>query len=73
VQAWVEKNPVTVEKSLWQAVNGLDFSDDRLESVLDALGEDENWAAFEADLNRQTLRVCDLKAEVVRVDSTTAR
>jgi len=67
VQAWVEK-------SLGQAVNGLDFSDDRLESVLDALGEDENWAAFEADLNRQTLRVYDLKAEeVVRVDSTTAR
>jgi transposase len=72
VQPWVEKNPVTVQKSLGQAVIGLDFSDDRLESVLDALGEDENWAVFEADINRQTLRVYDLKAEVVRVDSTTA-
>jgi transposase len=72
VQPWVEKNPVTVQKSLGQAVTGLDFSDDRLESVLDALGDDENWTTFEADLNRQTLRVYDLKAEVVRVDSTTA-
>lgn len=72
VQGWVEKNPVTVQKSIGQAVTGLDFSDDRLESVLDALGEDEKWAAFEADLNRQTLRVYNLEAEVVRVDSTTA-
>ena len=72
VQPWVERNPQTVQRSIGQAVTGLDFSDDRLESVLDALGDDEDWTAFEAELNQRTLRVYDLKAEVVRVDSTTA-
>ncbi len=72
VQPWVERNPQTVQRSIGQAVTGLDFSDDRLESVLDALGGDENWRVFEAELNQRTLRVYDLKAELVRVDSTTA-
>lgn len=72
VQAWVERNPQTVQRGVGQVVTGLDFSDDRLESVLDALGDDEKWMAFEAELNQRTLRVYDLKAEVVRVDSTTA-
>ena len=72
VQPWVEKNPQTVQRSIGQAVTGLDFSDDRLESVLDALGDDEHWTTFEAELNQRTLRVYALKAELVRVDSTTA-
>jgi transposase len=72
VQPWVEQNPLTVQKSIGQPVTGLDFSDDRLESVLDALGDDESWTVFETDLNQRTLRVYALKAEVVRVDSTTA-
>ena len=72
VQPWVEKNPLTVQRSIQQAVTGLDFTDDRLESVLDALSDDVGWAAFETELNQRTLRVYDLKAEVVRVDSSTA-
>ena len=72
VQPWVEKNPLTVQRSIRQAVTGLDFTDDRLESVLDALSDDVGWAAFETELNHRTLRVYDLKAEVVRVDSSTA-
>lgn len=72
VQPWVEKNPLTVQRSIRQAVTGLDFSDDRLESVLDVLSDDVGWAAFETELNQRTLRVYDLQAEVVRVDSSTA-
>jgi len=72
VQPWVEKNPLTVQRSIRQSVTGLDFTDDRLESVLDALSDDVGWAAFETELNQRTLRVYDLKAEVVRVDSSTA-
>jgi transposase len=72
VQPWVEKNPISVQRSIGQAVRGLDFSDDRLESVLDALSDDASWAAFETELNQRTLRVYELKAEVVRVDSSTA-
>ncbi len=72
VQPWVEKNLLTVQMGIQQAVTGLDFTDDRLESVLDALSDDEGWAAFEAELNQRSLRVYDLKVEVVRVDSSTA-
>jgi len=72
VQPWVEKNPISVQGSIQRAVTGLDFTDDRLESVLDALSDDASWAAFETELNQRTLRVYDLKAEVVRVDSSTA-
>lgn len=72
VQPWVEKNPISVQRSIRQAVTGLDFTDDRLESVLDAVSDDAGWAAFETELNQRTLRVYDLKAEVVRVDSSTA-
>ena len=72
VQPWVERNPQTLAGSLGQAVTGLDFSDDRLEGVLDALGDDENWTRFETELNQRTLRVYALKAELVRVDSITA-
>ena len=72
VQSWVEKNLLTVRMGIRQAVTGLDFTDDRLESVLDALSDDVGWAAFETELNQRTLRVYDLKVEVVRVDSSTA-
>ncbi len=57
VQPWVEKNPITVQGSIQRAVTGLDFSDDRLENVLDALANDADWAAFETELNQRTLRV----------------
>ena len=72
VQRWVEQNLRTVQRSIQQAATGIDFSDDRLENVLDALSDDARWAAFETDLNQRTLRVYDLKAEVVRVDSSSA-
>jgi len=72
VQRWVEQNLRTVQGSIQQAVTGLDFTDDRLENVLDALGNDADWAAFETELNQRTIRVYDLKVEVVRVDSSTA-
>ena len=62
----------TVQGSIQQAVTGLDFTDDRLGNVLEALSNDAGWAAFETELNQRTLRVYDLKAEVVRVDSSTA-
>ncbi len=72
VQRWVEQNLRTVQGSIQQAVTGLDFTDDRLGNVLEALSNDAGWAAFETELNQRTLRVYDLKAEVVRVDSSTA-
>src|SRR5207244_9806143 len=48
------------------------FRDDRLALVLDALSDEQKWQQFETALNRQLIRVYDLKSKRVRVDSTTA-
>ena len=72
VQEWAAGRIETLSGCLGVAVRALDFSDDRLASVLDALSEDAGWAAFEASLNRRTLRVYDLRPERIRLDSTTA-
>jgi len=72
VQDWAAKHIQTLSACLGSPVQALDFSDDRLASLLDALGEDERWTAFEAALNQHIVRVYDLCAERVRIDTTTA-
>jgi hypothetical protein len=72
VQDWAAKHIQTLSGCLGSPVQALDFSDDRLASLLDALGEDERWTAFEAALNQHIVRVYDLCAERVRIDTTTA-
>jgi len=72
VEEWAAGRIETLSGCLGVAVRALDFSDDRLASVLDALREDEAWAAVAASLNRRTLRVYDLRPERIRLDSTTA-
>jgi len=72
VQTWVERHLETLERSLEQTLRALDFTDDRLEVVLRLLSDDARWEAFEAALNRRTMRVYDLSGELVRLDSTTA-
>lgn len=72
VQEWVAQRLQSL--SLWtgQAVRALDWSDDRLGIVLDALSDADRWQAFERALNQRTIRVYRLKPTRVRVDSTTA-
>ena len=72
VQPWAEKRLETLRGCTRQPVHALDFSDDRLGDVLRALSDDDGWDAFESDLNQRLLRVYDLSAERVRLDSTTA-
>jgi transposase len=72
VAQWVENRLRTLEISTGQRVRAQEWSDDRLGIVLDSLANTEKWQAFEADLNRRTVRVYDLKPQRVRVDSTTA-
>jgi len=72
VESWVEQRLHTVSLSTGQVVRTQEWSDDRLGIVLDELADAEKWQAFEADLNRRTLRVYDLKPRRVRLDSTTA-
>ena len=51
----------------------LDFSDDRLAMVIQYLGNDEGWEAYESDQIGVLLRVYDLSARRVRIDSTTVK
>jgi len=72
VQPWAAARLHTLQKCSGQAVRDREWSDDRLSIVLDALSHDQQWQQFEAALNRQVVRVYNLKPKRVRVDSTTA-
>jgi transposase len=72
VRGWARQRLATLQQCSGQAVAELDFTDDRLADVLTALGDDVRWQAFERALNQNLLRVYDLSAERVRLDSTTA-
>lgn len=75
VQDWVAGRLGILKLSLGAAdLHDLDFSDDRLSQVLDYLGAgDAAWENYERDQNATLLRVYDLKANRVRIDSTTAK
>ncbi len=72
VEPWVAKRLWTLRVTTGQAVRCVDFTDDRLEIVLRRLSDDTRWAAFESALNQHTVRVYDLAAARVHVDSTSA-
>src|SRR5437016_13589086 len=71
VETWASGHLTCLQACLGQEVRGLDFSDDRLASILDDLSADERWQAFERDLGQHLIRVYDLHPSRVRVDSTT--
>ena len=72
VEPWVDKRLWTLGATTGQAVTRVDFTDDRLESVLHHLSDDTRWAAFASALNQHTVRVYDLSTERVHVESTSA-
>lgn len=71
VQGWAAHRVQTLTISTGQEVNERSLSYDRLALVLDALSDEQKWQQFETALNRQLIRVYDLKPKRVRVDSTT--
>ena len=72
VQPWVEQRLHTLQAFLPLPLQPLDFTDDRLASLLRMLSHDDAWVGFERALSRTTLRVYDLRASRVRVDTTTS-
>jgi transposase len=48
-----------------------DFTDDRLADILHALSQDQVWEEVETRLGQRLMRVYDLNADPIRVDSTT--
>jgi transposase len=71
-QDWVAGRRHVLQPVLGAALRAIDFTDDRLAIGLDLLSDDAAWTAFEAALNQRTLRVYDLAAQCVRLDTTSA-
>jgi transposase len=71
VHDWAAKRIETLCDCLQTAVRALDFRDDHLARGLEILADDARWAQLEATLNPRTLRVYDLQAKRVRLNSTT--
>src|SRR5947208_4923058 len=72
LQPWAQANLHTLSACLGKTVRPLDFQDDRLADLLDHLARDGSWQDAETDLNRHTVRVYHLQADLFRVDTTTA-
>ena len=75
VQGWAAGLLMTLDICLKTiGLRELDFSDDRLCMVLNYLGQnDAAWEAYESDQNTTTIRVYNMKARRIRIDSTTAK
>ena len=73
VQPWVEAHLETLMACVGQPIRPLDFSDDRLADVLDRLAETATWGEVETALNGVVLRVYELAADRIRLDSTSAK
>src|SRR5207237_2592821 len=72
VQPWAERRLETLRGCSDAELAVRDLADDRLANVLGHLSDDERWRAFEQDLTGHLVRVYDLHADCVRLDSTTA-
>jgi hypothetical protein len=73
VQKWAEERLHLLEALTGKTVRALDFSDDRLADLLAKMGESAVWQPFAQELSRGLLRVYDLSAEIVRLDSTSGK
>jgi transposase len=72
VEEWVSQRLTTLRQYGDETLTVGDFRDDRLAIILRLLSDGPRWNAFEQELNQHTMRVYDLKANRIRLDSTTA-
>jgi transposase len=71
-EAWGANRLWTLRTATGQAVERLDFTDDRLEIVLRRWRDDTRWAQCESTRNQHTVRVYAPPTERRHVDSTSA-
>jgi transposase len=72
VQEWTARRLETLRGCGVTSLEPGDLTDDRLADVLRLLSSDLHWQAFEQELMGQLVRVYDLQAHCVRIDTTTA-
>jgi transposase len=71
VEAYINGMKHTLSQLTAQAIEPLDFSDDRLSHLLKHLSKSTYWHQIEQDLNERSIEVYDLAQEVIRCDATT--
>lgn len=72
VQEWAMRRMETLRGCGMDTVCQQDLTDDRLADILRVFSNDAHWQAFEQELMGHLLRVYDLPAICVRIDTTTA-
>jgi transposase len=72
VRDWANGLRRTLESLTGQTIRDVDFTDDRLSLVLQALSDTELWDRIETDLWGVTCEVYELPIERIRLDSTTS-
>jgi transposase len=71
VQAWVEAHPESLKRLTGIEMSGNDFNDDRLSILLRRLSQVLLWQGLEAEVIGRSIKVYDLKSDLVRHDATT--
>src|ERR671925_760044 len=71
VEAYITGMKHTLRQLTAQAIEPLDFSDDRLSHLLQHLSKPAYWHAIERDLNERSIEIYDLSQDVIRCDATT--
>ena len=72
VEDWASYRLESLSALLGKPVTALDFSDDRLASILKMFSDSGPWDEFESALSGGLLRIYDLSCDQVRLDSTSA-
>src|SRR6266700_2315901 len=68
VQAWAAHRMQTLSICTGQEISERSWIYNRLALVLDALSDEQKWQHFETALNRQIIRMYNLKHKRIRVD-----
>jgi transposase len=71
VREWVGKHQQCLTWALGQPIGETDFTDDRLEDLLDAVGQDDVGEKIEKQLGQHLIQAYDLPTETARIDTTT--
>jgi transposase len=71
VRDWVTKHQHALSQVLGCPIRDTDFTDERLEDLLDAVGRDEVGEALEEQLGQHLIRAYALPTDTARIDTTT--
>ena len=72
VRDWVTKHQHALTQALGCPIRDTDFTDERLEDVMDALGEDAVGEKLDEQLGQHLIRAYALPTDTTRIDTTTA-